>query len=445
MRATPATQRSVLLTLGILGLGLLLNGPGRAGLAKLRSERAAVLAKEDRFTALAGEAPPERSHRSNTGARPRRTESNATGRQLARDLLAASRESGQAGLSPEAGREARERALILQDTMADLDVDGLRAFLAEVQRSGDLSNEKTLTLISEALQQLSGKNPELALDLMLRGGPGMTRQILASTVPLAIRYWAQRSPEKTATWLDAAMAANPDFLSKARLTEMARNLADQDPAAMLTTFANQLSPAEKVDAVARRVYSQYSPEDFKTVHDYVFSVPETAGRDKLVGSFYNSVMSGMTTGQFDEMSAWIGQTQPGKQELGAILQALSPPSLGQDAGKWLAWIDQQTPLREMPESFKAVMSHWAYNTPHEAVEWALQNPDPATRDQALANISDTITTYGAADERAGKIALALPEGELRTAAFRKIYDLMPGDTAEAVEAKAAFGEEHRLR
>ncbi|MDB6080471.1 MAG: hypothetical protein JWO82_4218, partial [Akkermansiaceae bacterium] len=142
MKLSPRRRSGPFLALLILGAGGLLLWHGHQDLLEARQAGNALRAK---LEALGAQDAAGDSHDGRATPGPRDTA--AVGRELAQELLAvtaALREARSQASEPE--QELLERQIRLKNDANLLTVDGLKAYIAELQQKGDLTDKEVLFL-----------------------------------------------------------------------------------------------------------------------------------------------------------------------------------------------------------------------------------------------------------------------------------------------------------
>jgi len=385
--------------------------------------------------------------------RRERRDLEAEARQTAADFIRYAMEMETVGQEPDTA--TRQRMMLQMESVMALKGGQLEVLVAELLVADGLGDRARRDLIEFSLRRLTTDYPQDALsilmdspgldELMNRNSPGR----FASKVSSALGRWAALRPEAAVDWY----REHRERFSEAELQRVEGGLtygmAASDLRMALTLHREFKGDLRSIPYIA--VAGRKTPEDrvaaLGPVREWCAVLDEKQREGVFVDSMAKLLMKAKSVDEpadFDTVMRGIEAANLRADEVALLTRPdlidLSYYIQSEDAGRWVGWLGERFSAEVSSRRISQLASD--HRTKKAVAEWLAIAPDsPGKTEAVLAYLQSNASRD---PESATPWVLALPVGDERSRALDTIHEAMPRHDATAVDAAAAFAEEHGL-
>ncbi|MCX6878477.1 MAG: hypothetical protein NTW21_32380 [Verrucomicrobia bacterium] len=395
----------------------------------------------------------------NPPARPRTTRPERENRQADAKLIAAefiafgrereAFEKAAGGHRDEVMQKQMVRRMTdLRDRMMALDPAQLTSLIAEVRASPDLSDEVRKRLVAVAVLALANDHPQAVLELFT-GTSELAKDDVSGgyVVSSSLARWAKDDPQAALAWVRQHAASHPDLVTDDAKRGLLSGAAIQDPR-LAFRLIGELGLKDPDEAIRNIVSAAQTPDERSTMlaalREHLATLTDAGARDAAATANLTILANGVGRDGFAAASQWLAAAKLSPAELAGVAAGLNyDTGHSGETGQWIEWLGETLPSGKSAYRIQYLVASWTYSDSQAAGQWLAATPDGPAKNTAIRSYAETISRYE--PETAAQWALTLPVGSTRDETLRQIYQNWPRRDPAAVEAAAAFAQQHGIR
>lgn len=348
----------------------------------------------------------------------------------------------------------RRRVIAQMDRVTSLDAGQLKILIGELQaNSGDSAQHRNL--IGFALHRLMEDHPREMLAVLMET-PGLFESLQGkgswaeSLAGKALCRLAKQDLPAARQWLEEHREVLSDKAVDDVMQRLIGTAATQDLrlALEMTDEAGMAAPH-----IVTFVLTQAGPEQrdraLPLLREWIAARPDTSGPDliteealkTLAFSGYGSPVP--TRGSFEKSSAWIDQAGLSPKELELVTENLQNHIEMKETGRWIDWLGQKLPDELAQSRVRSTFYFWAEADYKAAGLWLETAAESPAKQEMVDRYMRVV--FPIDKESAIRCALALPEGEKRDGALKKLYKQWPRGNEASIATAEAFAEKHGIK
>jgi hypothetical protein len=287
----------------------------------------------------------------------------------------------------------------MMENLTAWDVSELKDLLVEIQSTSDLNELPRSLLVSSCISVLANDHPQAALGVYTNRPELFTESEKINCVCTALASWSRSDLNAALEWLQKNPQEYSDNIKQGIITAV----AEQNPQHAFQLIG-QLGLKYK-DQTAWHIVNSAKTLEQKSatlagLREYLPKTESGKSLDYHAEFYLNMLARDMHLEGVEATTRWISESKLTPQELKSFLGGLGISTEGDESGRWVEWMRQSLPPKQVDEHVEKIIHQWAKNDYRAAAQWADSQPEGKDREQVFKKI----LSYWPAKDPTGKDA-----------------------------------------